>query len=386
MRILMKENGDLLAENDKLKHVHDQLEAEYRADIAIFKAGWHNVSLLVENEKLKAELEAERSQIARISNKVVDPVQADIDEQHDFLMQPENRIGVGKFLGKVNHIAILVSDVGKSATFYSKVLGLPQIKRPNFDRHGAWFTFGNVELHLIKGNPLVHDGTNLIVGHISVETDETDKVREVLDRLEIPYEQNVSVPSAEKKLDVSRTIESDTKKMAMGAITQFFFRDPDGYYIEVCNCHVLTKFCFSESDFTMDFVEGVTNPLKTIAQGIATMVKWKNQVSGDDAETDFGEVFRLFDKNGSGMIEVTEVKNFMREMGQTDFTQLKKIFQEIDDDESGGITKAEFEKIFDVLSTRENFEEAFRLFDKDASGFLSAAELRHVMVRLRSVV
>ena len=71
--------------------------------------------------------------------------------------------------GRVNHIALIVSDVGRSTTFYSKVLGLPQIKRPNFDRHGAWFTFGNIELHLIKGNPIVHDGNNLIVGHISVE-------------------------------------------------------------------------------------------------------------------------------------------------------------------------------------------------------------------------
>ena len=97
-------------------------------------------------------------------------MEAEINEQHDFLMQSENRTGIGKFLGRVNHIALIVSDVGKSTTFYSKVLGLPQIKRPNFDRHGAWFTFGNVELHLIKGNPVVHDGNNLIVGHISVES------------------------------------------------------------------------------------------------------------------------------------------------------------------------------------------------------------------------
>ena len=100
--------------------------------------------------------------------------------------------------------------------------------------------------------------------------DQIGKVREELDRLEIPYEQNVSVPSTEKKTDSSRTISTDSKKMAMGAVTQFFFRDPDGYYIELCNCDVLTKFCFSKSDFTMDYVEGIKNPLKTIAQGIAT--------------------------------------------------------------------------------------------------------------------
>lgn len=106
------------------------------------------------------------------------------------------------------------------------------------------------------------------------------------------------------------------------------------------------------------------------------MVNWKKKVSGDDTGTDYGEVFKLFDKDGSGIIGITEVKNFMREMGQTDFTQLEKIFKEIDDDGSGGITEKEFQKLFDAPITRKDFEDAFRLFDKDASGFLSAAELQ----------
>ena len=108
------------------------------------------------------------------------------------------------------------------------------------------------------------------------------------------------------------------------------------------------------------------------------VAKWKKKVSGEDAETDFAEVFRLFDKDGSGIIGITEVKNFMREMGQTDFTQLEKIFKEIDGDGSGGITEEEFVKLFEAPISRKDFEEAFRLFDKDASGYLSAAELQKV--------
>ncbi len=38
------------------------------------------------------------------------------------------------------------------------ILGLQQIRRPNFDRHGAWLTMGNVELHLIKGVPTIYEG------------------------------------------------------------------------------------------------------------------------------------------------------------------------------------------------------------------------------------
>ena len=49
----------------------------------------------------------------------------------------QERRGLGTALLKVNHIGLIVSDVGRSASFYSDVLGLQQIRRPNFDRHGA---------------------------------------------------------------------------------------------------------------------------------------------------------------------------------------------------------------------------------------------------------
>ena len=40
---------------------------------------------------------------------------------------------------------------------------------PDFhDRHGAWLTFGNVDLHLIKGRPAVHADDDLIVSHIAI--------------------------------------------------------------------------------------------------------------------------------------------------------------------------------------------------------------------------
>ena len=34
----------------------------------------------------------------------------------------------------VGHIAIVVSDVGASLSFYTDVVGMKQIMRPNFDR------------------------------------------------------------------------------------------------------------------------------------------------------------------------------------------------------------------------------------------------------------
>ena len=55
--------------------------------------------------------------------------------------------------------------------------------------------------------------------------------------MEIPFETNTSVP------------QGDYQK---GVVTQFFFRDPDGYYIELCNCDILTEYCFGETEHNID--------------------------------------------------------------------------------------------------------------------------------------
>jgi hypothetical protein len=44
-------------------------------------------------------------------------------------------------------------------------------------RHGAWLTFGNVDLHLIKGRPAVHSDQDLIVSHIALVVDNKDMHR-----------------------------------------------------------------------------------------------------------------------------------------------------------------------------------------------------------------
>ena len=86
------------------------------------------------------------------------------------------RRGLGNLITKLNHIAITVSDVGKSISFYADILGLQQIRRPSFDRHGAWLTMGNIELHLIKGIPALPSVDNLQVGHLAFETSNINEV------------------------------------------------------------------------------------------------------------------------------------------------------------------------------------------------------------------
>jgi len=149
------------------------------------------------------------------------------------------RRGIGELLQSVNHVALIVSDVGRSLAFYTEIIGFQQIQRPNFDRHGAWLTMGNTELHLIKGVPNAPSGKDLIVSHIALETDYPSKVLEKLRELDVPFRQNISVPDPKK----ARENKVECFENADGKITQYFIRDPDGYYWELCNCDVLTRFC-----------------------------------------------------------------------------------------------------------------------------------------------
>ena len=48
---------------------------------------------------------------------------------------------------------------------------------------------GNLELHLIKGIPVVHSGDDLIVGHISIETHDIDRVPAILEAKGVSYRQ-----------------------------------------------------------------------------------------------------------------------------------------------------------------------------------------------------
>ena len=49
-----------------------------------------------------------------------------------------------------SHVAICVSDVETSRTFYSETLGLPEAARPNFGFPGIWYQVGPLQLHLME--------------------------------------------------------------------------------------------------------------------------------------------------------------------------------------------------------------------------------------------
>ena len=77
----------------------------------------------------------------------------------------------------------------------------------------------------------------------------------------------------------------------------------------------------------------------------------------------------------------------MRSLGQNPTeAELQDMISEVDADGDGTIDFPEYltmmaQKMRDTES-EEEMKEAFNLFDKDGNGFISAAELRHVMTNI----
>jgi calmodulin len=101
----------------------------------------------------------------------------------------------------------------------------------------------------------------------------------------------------------------------------------------------------------------------------------------------FKEAFFLFDKDGDGTIATKELGTVMRSLGANPTeAELHDMINEIDADGNGTVDFPEFltlmaRKMKDVDSEEEIIE-AFKVFDKDGNGFISAAELRHIMTNL----
>ncbi|MCD7454832.1 hypothetical protein HAX54_026203 [Datura stramonium] len=128
-------------------------------------------------------------------------------------------------LMSLNHVSRLCKDVEKSVDFYTKVLGFVLIERPQaFDFDGAWLFNYGVGIHLVHakdedrlGND-THDNLDPMDNHISFQSEDMEGMVQRLEQFNIKY--------------LKRTVGEEEG----AAIDQLFFKDPDGFMIEICNC------------------------------------------------------------------------------------------------------------------------------------------------------
>ncbi|WVY94586.1 hypothetical protein V8G54_033674 [Vigna mungo] len=99
---------------------------------------------------------------------------------------------------------------------------------------------------------------------------------------------------------------------------------------------------------------------------------------------EFLEAFCLFDKDGDGCINIEELGTAIRSLDENPtLEELQIMMSEVDTDGNGTIEFGEFLNLMarkmKESEAEEELKEAFRVFDKDQDGYISASELRSVM-------
>lgn len=118
----------------------------------------------------------------------------------------------------ISHIALYVSDLKRSTAFYAEVLQLPPLEEPFKLGLHSWFALGNkYQLHLIaaaKQVPSFH-----INHHLALRTDRFDDYLLRLTENWVVY----YTPDHQPNTIYTRP----------DGIRQVFFKDPDGYWLEL---------------------------------------------------------------------------------------------------------------------------------------------------------
>ena len=108
----------------------------------------------------------------------------------------------------VHHVSLNVTDAEASTHFYTDVLGLELLERPNFSFDGAWLAAGGQQIHLLE----VDEFDPPKGQHFALQVDDIDAVIAEL---------------ADKGVEASEASE------IAGVCRQSFFTDPTGNLIEL---------------------------------------------------------------------------------------------------------------------------------------------------------
>jgi lactoylglutathione lyase len=125
-----------------------------------------------------------------------------------------------KKLPALNHIAVYVYDLKKSTDFYKDIIGLTTIPEPFHDGKHTWFKIGeHSQLHLIQGAQAVteHDKNS----HLCFSVSSID------DFITVLHKNNIVFADWPGNVNMITTRPDGVK--------QIYFKDPDGYWLEVNN-------------------------------------------------------------------------------------------------------------------------------------------------------
>jgi lactoylglutathione lyase len=118
----------------------------------------------------------------------------------------------------LNHIAVYVVDLKISTAFYKDIVGLDTIPEPFHDGRHTWFSVGvKSHLHVISGatTKMAHDKN----AHLCFSVASVPEFVKVLVKNKVEYEN-----WAGEKMAITTRVDG---------VKQIYFKDPDGYWIEI---------------------------------------------------------------------------------------------------------------------------------------------------------
>ena len=118
----------------------------------------------------------------------------------------------------LNHIAVYVVDLKVSTLFYQNIVGLDTIPEPFHDGRHTWFSVGpKSHLHIISGaaQKTEHDKNTHLCFSVS----------SVIDFIAVLKKNNVGFENWAG--------EKNTFTNRVDGVKQIYFKDPDGYWIEI---------------------------------------------------------------------------------------------------------------------------------------------------------
>jgi len=97
--------------------------------------------------------------------------------------------------------------------------------------------------------------------------------------------------------------------------------------------------------------------------------------------------FAIYDLDGDGRITMRELGSVMRALGHNPTeAKILTFINTVDTDQSGSIDFQEFCELMSTkmreMDTEADIIDAFRVFDVEGKGYITAYELRHVMTNL----
>lgn len=125
----------------------------------------------------------------------------------------------------LHHVSIVTRDLDRSCAFYTDMIGLTRIPRPNFGTPGIWLQAGGLSVHLILW-PAGHFRTNPVVdpadAHFALAVEDFDAI--IAHLVKHGYNANAALGDP-MQLQVFRS--------GLAGFAQAYLLDPDWNIVEL---------------------------------------------------------------------------------------------------------------------------------------------------------